>query len=303
MAITSSGQISINDIMTELSISGQTALNDEDVRGLIDKASGAQMSMSEWYGAANAFAFTVSSAYTTPQDVNTLATAAGWDGTVPIVMTISSGVGFHSNNNSTAALNINVANTSIINSGYIAGDGGKSGQAGGDAVLISASGVSITNNSGAFLAGGGGSGGGTASQAGGGAGQSTIGSASSNGASSSYYYFNAGCQGYVTKNWGAGGDQGGGGSGGHAYQEMACQFGSNAGGHTGVFGVAPNPANGGSILSASSNSDGPNKDGGYGGGGWGRQGLGSGGAGGYAVKYNGNSVTLTNNGTVYGTTG
>jgi hypothetical protein len=52
MAITTSGQISIQDIMTELGVSGQSALNDEDIRGLIDKSSGAQMSMSEWYGAS-----------------------------------------------------------------------------------------------------------------------------------------------------------------------------------------------------------------------------------------------------------
>jgi len=52
MAITTSGQISINDIMTELDITGETALNDEDVRGLITKGAGTEMSISEWYGAS-----------------------------------------------------------------------------------------------------------------------------------------------------------------------------------------------------------------------------------------------------------
>jgi hypothetical protein len=38
--------------MTELGISGATALNDADVRGLIGKASATTMSLSEWYGAS-----------------------------------------------------------------------------------------------------------------------------------------------------------------------------------------------------------------------------------------------------------
>lgn len=300
MALQSSGQITLQNIQDEFG--GSHPISISEYYGKDTVPSSGQISLANFYGTQNAFAFTVSSTYTTPQDVQNVALAAGWDGVKPIVMTIASNAGFHSNNNSTAALNVNVDNTTIINSGYVAGDGGKSGQSGGDAIIVNANGFSITNNSGAFLAGGGGSGGGTASQAGGGAGQSTIGTASSNGASSSYYYYNAGCQGYVVRNWGAGGNQGGGGSGGYAYQSMACQFGTNAGGHTGVFGVSPNPANGGSILSATSNTDGANKDGGYGGGGWGRAGLGGGAAGGKAINYNGKSVSLTNNGTVYGST-
>ena len=59
MPVTSSGAISIQNIMTELDISGSTSLNDADVRGLIGKAAGAQMSMSEWYGAQDAFSFNV----------------------------------------------------------------------------------------------------------------------------------------------------------------------------------------------------------------------------------------------------
>jgi len=301
MPVTSSGAISIQNIMTELGISGSTSLNDADVRGLIDKVAGAQMSMSEWYGAQDAFEFTVSSIYTTPQDVQTLATASGWDGTVPIIMNISSSAGFHSNNNSTAALNINVDSTTIINSGYVAGDGGKSGQAGGDAIIVNANGASITNNSGAFLAGGGGSGGGPTAQAGGGAGQSTIGQASANGVSSHAASIGPNCHGTVSTTFGQGGNQGGGGSAAGIYQEMSCTSGSNAGGH-GFTTSTPKPANGGSILNAASNTDGTDSGTGYGGGGWGRSGRGGGAAGGKAVNFNGRSVTVTNNGTVYGNT-
>lgn len=54
MALQTSGAISLNDIHVEAGgTSGTTAsLNDEDIRGLISKASGASMSFSEWYGAA-----------------------------------------------------------------------------------------------------------------------------------------------------------------------------------------------------------------------------------------------------------
>lgn len=54
MALPSSGAISLNQMHTEVGgTSGTTvSLNDSDVRGLISKASGAQMSFNEWYGAS-----------------------------------------------------------------------------------------------------------------------------------------------------------------------------------------------------------------------------------------------------------
>lgn len=54
MALQTSGAISLNDIHVEAGgTSGTTvSLNDEDIRGLISKTSGASMSFSEWYGAA-----------------------------------------------------------------------------------------------------------------------------------------------------------------------------------------------------------------------------------------------------------
>jgi hypothetical protein len=53
MALQTSGAISLNDIHVEAGgTSGTSAsINDSDIRGLIDKSSGAQMSFSEWYGA------------------------------------------------------------------------------------------------------------------------------------------------------------------------------------------------------------------------------------------------------------
>ena len=57
MALQTSGAISLGDIHVEASGSGYafastSSLNDSDIRGLIGKASGAQMSFSEWYGAS-----------------------------------------------------------------------------------------------------------------------------------------------------------------------------------------------------------------------------------------------------------
>lgn len=53
MALQTSGAISLNEIHIEAGgTTGTSAsINDSDIRGLIDKASGAQMAFSEWYGA------------------------------------------------------------------------------------------------------------------------------------------------------------------------------------------------------------------------------------------------------------
>lgn len=52
MPITNGPQIAISQIHAEVGGTGQASLNDADIRGLIGKASGAQMAMSEWYGAS-----------------------------------------------------------------------------------------------------------------------------------------------------------------------------------------------------------------------------------------------------------
>lgn len=54
MPLPSSGAISLNDMHIEVGGSSgtQVSINDSDIRGLIGKSSGAQMSFSEWYGAS-----------------------------------------------------------------------------------------------------------------------------------------------------------------------------------------------------------------------------------------------------------
>jgi hypothetical protein len=56
MALQTSGAISLNQIHIEAGGSSgtQASLNDADIRGLIDKNSGAQMAFNEWYGASAA---------------------------------------------------------------------------------------------------------------------------------------------------------------------------------------------------------------------------------------------------------
>ena len=310
MPVTSSGQIGINDIMTELDITGQTALNDEDVRGLIDKASGTQMAMNEWYGAQSAFPFTYSGNAETTQNVSTLATAAGWDGTVPVIMTISSSASLHSGQRTQPALTLDVAGSTIINNGKIAGRGSSAASDGGDALSITVSGCTVQNNSGAFIAGAGG--GGAGSQGGGGAGQATLGSNGSGtgtgSGASCYGGLNrtngsaSGCCAFWTYSGaGVGGPQGGQSVSGTACGGGSClSCGSFYGG--GCASVSVNsctnkaPAGGGSVLDASSNVDGSGTNGG---GGWGRVGKGGGGAAGEAIATS-QSYTYTNNGTVYG---
>ena len=310
MPVTSSGAISIQNIMTELGISGSTSLNDADVRGLIDKVAGSQMSMSEWYGAQSAFSFNVTTGIDGASTLSTLATAAGWDGTVPIVMTVNSGVHIRSMSSSSPSLTVDVANSLVINNGAIFGRGGNTNSgAGGHAISITASGTTVTNNSGAFIAGGGGGGGGVGG--GGGAGQSPYNQASSNGSTTGYLSYgglvrtNGTASGFtvaVTVQGGSGGDQGGGGV------IPATTYATGTGLSCGSFygggcagvdvsgNVSNNPALGGSVLSSTQNNDGANTNGG---GGWGRSGENGGGAAGYAINTS-QSYTYTNNGHVYG---
>lgn len=69
MGLQTSGAISLNDIHVEAGGSSgtQASINDTDIRALISKASGAQMSFSEWYGASASFQIASgNSSYTAP---------------------------------------------------------------------------------------------------------------------------------------------------------------------------------------------------------------------------------------------
>ena len=176
MALPSSGPISLADVNVELGLSAtaQISLNDSAVRTLFGKPSGA-ISMSDGYGKANQFAFTISSNQTNA-NLRTLAVNAGWNQTSKVVATINSGIYISSNSTATPGLTINGSfpnGVELVNNGFIIGMGGNgangvaaqtanSGAAGGLALSV-ASAISVRNN-GTIGGGGGGGGGGGAAQ-------------------------------------------------------------------------------------------------------------------------------------------
>lgn len=325
MGLQTSGQISLDDMHVEAGgTSGtQVSLNDTDIRGLIDKADGAQMSFSEWYGAS---AETLVSSNAQQVLASDYVSSGG-------TIRVSSGSYLYSDSTSTAAITIDVSCT-LINEGYILGKGGTGGNrngnssGGGPAIKINSgvSGVVIQNQSGAFIAGGGGGGnGGYGGGGGGGAGGGRGGNAyDGNGNSTGGY---GGAPGSAGNNstgnswrqnsrYGAGGGAGGGGGGRSSDYGGSYYAGGGGGGRivpgtggagagygsSGIVSFGPKAAGG----SANNNGGYGNDSSGGGGGGWsasgGGSGRGGGSGGGVAINDSGVTYTLTNNGTIYGST-
>jgi hypothetical protein len=221
------------------------------------------------------------------------------------------------------------------------GGSATNGQNGGNAISITSSGVSIVLNSGAYIAGGGGGGGGgylfedtNAGGGDGGGGASVTAGGSLNATGGSYYTSFYG----ANRSYAYGGGSGGGGGHGHlntfqthgggigggggrilpgvgGYYSFFDQTNSsnnwsgNTNGHTATPGNTATGGAGGSAGNAGNNAGSVGHgvtNGGGGGGGWGAAGGtgkgGSGGSGGKAIEDNGNSYSLTNNGTIYGAT-
>lgn len=169
MALQSSGAISLANIQTEFGGSNPISLS-EYYRGgsyVTDNNTGVPTSgaiqLDDFYGAVKRFAFTISTNYSTPQNLRSLALAAGWNGTDYLVATNNAIIS--SNSTSSAALTINgsypngllfVNNSTIVGMGGKGGDYGQAGGAGGNAIVV-ASAVSI-NNQGTIAGGGGGGG-------------------------------------------------------------------------------------------------------------------------------------------------
>ena len=324
MALQSSGAISLNDIQTEFGGTNPISMS-EYYRGgsfVTDNNTGVPtsgtISINNFYGAVNQFSYTFSSS-AQEVDLNSTLTTAGWNGSDPVVVTINSSVYLWSDNTSTGGLTISSAFNGLLtitNNGYIIGRGGDAGQAGGPALVNNATGVTLTNASGAFIAGGGGGGGGRGGGgAGGGNGVSgyrespptsyaagvggAIGQNGTNGESGAY-------SGGSYDGAGLGGGAGGGGAGAEPRDDGDAGYGASGGGGRvltvstsygqGAFGGLGDGGTGGSNGNAGSNGTY-----GGGGGGWGAAGGNSGGAGGAAIS--GTAIaTYTNNGTVYGTT-
>ncbi len=169
MALPLSGTLSLADIQTEFGGSNPISLSEYYRGGPYVTANNTgvptsgSISISNFYGAVRQFAFTISSNLSTPQNLRTLALAAGWNGSDYLVATNSAAIS--SNTTGSPALTINgsfpngvvfINNGTIVGMGGAGGNYGAAGGAGGTAVTVSSA-VSITNN--ATFAGGGGGGG------------------------------------------------------------------------------------------------------------------------------------------------
>jgi|SaaInlV_120m_DNA_3_1039746.scaffolds.fasta_scaffold00310_22 hypothetical protein len=278
------------------------------------------------------YEFTFASS-TQEADLRALAISAGWNGSDQLKVFVNSGVYLWSNSITTGGLVISgafPAGVTLLNSGYIIGKGGKGGnfssnnkENGGPALQITATvPVDVTNNASAFIAGGGGGGAGGSNIGGGGGGGAggADGGTSYRGGAAVGVGGAIGVSGTNAANDSAAGGGKGGGSGG------------SGGGHDNGSGVFNDPdsgpgGGGGRILpgvggttstgsrdyegglGGSAGAVGGNAPGagaGAGGGGWGAAGGSSGsntgGSGGAAIaKEAGTTLTLTNNGTIYGT--
>jgi hypothetical protein len=277
---------------------------------------------------AGVFEFTITS---NQQELNlsTYLTSEGWNGSDKVIVSIASGVYIWSDDVTVGGLIIPSSmsgKVTIFNSGYIIGRGGNGGgydgaaQSGGPAIDNSATGVTITNQSGAYIAGGGGGGGGGSGYGGGGGGSGggnggrgrhengtiysggTGGAVGQSGTSAPQDVYSGGGGGR-----GVGGGTGGGGGAGSNWFEGLRVNGGGGGGRilngSGGAGGTSDPAGpigtggtGGSLGNAG--GAGTATYVGDGGGGWGAAGGGSGAAGGAAIS--GTSITVVNNGTIYG---
>ena len=270
MALPSSGSISLGQVNTELGVSATAtrSLGETTTRNLFGVSSGA-ISMSQGYGKANQFAFTISSSVSNA-NLRTLAVNAGWNQSSKVVATINSGVYVYANATNQVGLTIDGSfpgGVELVNNGYILGQGGNggggggtwdagescglgsggSGGAGGKALHV-ATGVTIYNN-GTIGGGGGGGGGGGAGR---GAGSYSCAGGGSGGGGRTGLTNSSGANAGTVNGAGAGGGggwfsfpygSGRGGNGGSGGNWGAS--GSNGGGGGYVYGASGGSGGGG----------------------------------------------------------
>lgn len=265
MALPSSGSISLGQVNTELGVSATAtrSLGETTTRNLFGVSSGA-ISMSQGYGKANQFAFTISSNVSNA-NLRTLAVNAGWNQSSKVVATIASGVYVSASSTGNVGLTIDGSfpgGVELVNNGYITGMGGNgggggswnggyggygggSGSAGGKAMHV-ATAVTITNNSTIGGGGGGGGGGGSGRSnqsqgfaGGGGGGGGRTGATNSSGGGGGWARVSGG-----GGSAGTGSSAGGGGGGGYYWGEFYGGYGGS-GGTGGNWGAGGNNGNGG----------------------------------------------------------
>ena len=169
MALQSSGLIKLSDVQTEFGGSNPINMSEYYREGSYVTTNNTNVptsgviALSQFYSTVAQFSLTISTNYSTPQDLRSLAVAAGWDENDYLVVT-NDGI-ISSNTTGTAALTISGSfpnGVLFINNGTVVGMGGRGGPAGGvglpggDALLVSST-VSV-NNTGTIAGGGGGGG-------------------------------------------------------------------------------------------------------------------------------------------------
>ena len=166
MALQSSGAISLNDIHIEAGGSSGTncTINDSDIRALISKGSGVQMSFSEWYGATAEVTYTLSNGNTGVSVANAFSGTYYSNVAKRLIIPSGAEIGGTSTQYAIIVASGMGGTLTIQNNGIISGAGGagstsvnSTGGNGGGAIYIGSNNVTVTNTG--TIRGGGGGGG------------------------------------------------------------------------------------------------------------------------------------------------
>lgn len=326
MAIQISGPISLLDIQNEFGGSAPISINEYYRNGGLVTNNNSNVpltgaiSFNNFYGGTSLFVYTITG-HVQQLNVRSYLLARGWDGSAPVALTINSGIYIWSDNIGVAGLTTGTMpnGITVYNYGYIIGKGGIGGswadgatggpgQSGGPAFSLNSP-TALVNYG--YVAGGGGGGGGSntgnGSGGGGGAGGGRGANSQSGTGGAGGAIGQTGANGTAYGGvFGYGGGAGGGGSGATGVKGTDYNGGGGGGGRIlpGVGGAAGGGAETGGAGGSAGNVGGASGGrGSAGGGGWGAAGGYSGyggGAGGPAIRKNGNSLVLSNNGTIYG---